>query len=110
MKTVSIWGDSVLKGIILDNESLKYNIFKDNSIDQVSRKTGLNFKNNSKFGMTVLKAFDLLKKSILRNPASDFTVVELGGNDCDFDWQAISENPLAEHNPGKRRFLFLSIA
>lgn len=99
MKTVSIWGDSVLKGIILDNESLKYSIFKDNSIDQVSRKTGLNFKNNSKFGMTVLKAFDLLKKSILRTPASDFTVVELGGNDSDFDWQAISENPLAEHNP-----------
>ena len=36
---------------------------------------------------------------IIKNSTGSYVVMEFGGNDCDFNWKEISENPDAEHKP-----------
>jgi lysophospholipase L1-like esterase len=54
--------------------------------------------NAARFGNTVIRAAEKLHNDVLRkNP--DIVVIEFGGNDCDFNWEAIAQNPLAHHEP-----------
>lgn len=31
--------------------------------------------------------------------APDYVLIEFGGNDCDFDWNAVAESPASDHRP-----------
>ena len=77
MKKICIFGDSIGKGVALPDEG-KYKIVK----PDVVRLTGeeLEVKNYAVFGCTY-----------------DSVFLELGGNDCDFDWQRVSDDPEGEH-------------
>lgn len=39
----------------------------------------------------------MLKKCEDRIGEYDYTVLEFGGNDCDFDWKSVSDDPEAAH-------------
>ncbi|WP_236612122.1 hypothetical protein [Caldanaerobacter subterraneus] len=43
-------------------------------------------KNIAKFGSTLLKGIDILKKHLSKDKP-DIAVIEFGENDCDFDWE-----------------------
>lgn len=100
-RRISIWGDSILKGIVLDNGSGTYRVLDGNCVSRFAEATGKEISNHASFGMTVGKALERIKRSVERNPpeGGDIVLVEFGGNDCDYDWKEISANPRAHHEP-----------
>ena len=99
-RNVEVFGDSILKGVQIDDENMRYHV--DNNIDvcMLEKKYLLKISNFSKFGCTISKAFSLIEKRFNRGELQcDAIVLNLGGNDCDFDWKAVSECPDGEHQP-----------
>ena len=47
MKKIAIWGDSVLKGVVLEEGKDRYSLLKDSSIELIKREYNLMIKNNS---------------------------------------------------------------
>ena len=99
MKKITIWGDSVLKGVVLEEGKDRYSLLKNSSIELTKRELDVDIKNNSKFGPTVTKAMRLIQKSLSKDELPNYALVELGGNDCDYNWKEISENPDGEYFP-----------
>jgi len=99
-RNVEVFGDSILKGVQLDDENMRYLVENNIDVDMLEKKFRLRISNFSKFGCTITKAFNLIEKRFLSdNPNCDAIVLNLGGNDCDFNWKAISERPEDEHQP-----------
>lgn len=96
---IEVYGDSILKGVLLDKNTKKYSVIKNNVIDYICSKMPLNIKNNARFGYTVTKGFNQLEYDLNKGLNCDAVILEYGGNDCDFDWKMISENPQADCPP-----------
>lgn len=96
---INIWGDSVLKGVVYDENSNKYITIEDNSASLISRDIGLDIKNNARFGLTAPKALKLLQASLDRGVDCEAAVIELGGNDCDLNWENVANYPEENHLP-----------
>ena len=99
MINVCVFGDSVAKGVVFDEEKKKYIFLGDNFLKLVQERQPVKFRNFAKFGCTVTKGSLIMSKQ--RNVLSDYdyTILEFGGNDCDFDWNSVSESPFDAHRP-----------
>ena len=108
MKTrkVSIFGDSIFKGVQLDKGRGSYVVKDDLGFDEIAERAGYSVQNFSKFGCTITKAWDYLQKMFPKIDA-DLVLMDFGGNDCDFDWRAISESPLNIHRPNTDYYEFI---
>ncbi|MCL1835219.1 MAG: SGNH/GDSL hydrolase family protein [Oscillospiraceae bacterium] len=99
IRKIEVFGDSILKGVQLKPGSGRYCV--DNNIDvgMLSRKFSLNIVNRSKFGCTVSKGKELLSRFLEGKPDCSAVLMNYGGNDCDFNWKDISDNPHIKHEP-----------
>jgi len=91
-------GDSISKGVVFDDVQNKYVILKDNYIAIMQSKLSGIIRNTAKFGNTIIKGMSKLKDDVL-NDCPDIVLMEYGGNDCDFNWNEVSNNPNADHKP-----------
>lgn len=98
-KKVAIWGDSLLKGIVLDDNKEGYHILDENCVKLSAATLGLDISNNSRFGCTAPKGSILLERSMKKELNIDAAIIEFGGNDCDYDWDIVSAQPEKEHFP-----------
>ncbi len=98
-ESICVFGDSVCKGVVFDSALAKYRVLKDSFIHLLEKAGNMVINNYSKFGCTVTRGSEILTKheSELRN--YDYTVLEFGGNDCDYDWAAVAAEPDAFHVP-----------
>ncbi|MBQ7254935.1 MAG: SGNH/GDSL hydrolase family protein [Oscillospiraceae bacterium] len=88
---VTIYGDSILKGVVLENG--KYAVNRDWE-DRLSRLLGVTIRNRSRFGCTIGKALPFIEKDAQTEAVpGEVAILEFGGNDCDYNWAEISENP-----------------
>ena len=99
---VNIYGDSVLKGIIFDPVKGKYVPGHGSAVEAVADLFGLSISNYSKFGATVNEIRKLIESDLDKGYDCDCAVIELGGNDCDHDWAAVSADPDGIHFPKVR--------
>lgn len=99
IEKISILGDSISKGVILDEISRKYKILKESAADLFSRENNVVVKNHAKFGCTSEKALEITRKIIESENDSGIIMLELGGNDCDYNWDAVAMNPDSDHKP-----------
>ena len=99
IKKIDLWGDSVLKGVIYDEDRKRYTRLEDNNAVRVLEDFGLDIRNNTRFGLTAPKAKDLMERALDKGMDSELAVIEFGGNDCDFNWREVSEHPDIEHKP-----------
>lgn len=109
MFTVEIWGDSIFKGIIFDERANKYVTLQHGAISDAATRLKLNVKNFSQFGQTIVRAKNkFLNKLGKIDPKEkpDAVLFELGGNDCDFNWKEVADDPFIEHLPNTRLCLF----
>lgn len=106
MINIGLYGDSILKGIQINPVNKKYIV--DNNIDvrMLIEKYSIQIKNYSSFGCTVTKGRNLLNKRLETNTGWDAIVMDYGGNDCDYNWRAISENPEGDYSPNTPIELF----
>lgn len=97
MKEIYAFGDSILKGVIFEND--KYKICRNNFSKICSDILNVTIQNNGKFGSTIENGIKNLEKyqKELSNPNIEYVVMEFGGNDSDFRWKEVSENPDIEH-------------
>ncbi|MDR2767519.1 MAG: SGNH/GDSL hydrolase family protein [Treponema sp.] len=99
LKKIAIFGDSILRGIQVDSKSRRYHVDNHIDIDLLCRRHSLEVNNYSIFGCTVKKGGEMLQKRLDNGNVYDMVLLEYGGNDCDFNWKEIAENPDAEHSP-----------
>ncbi len=100
-RKITIWGDSILKGVVLDDLDGRYKVLKNSCVNKFAEITGCLLKNNAYFGMTSTKAFNRITGSLDKEliDKNDIVIIEFGGNDCDYNWSEVSADPEAEHQP-----------
>lgn len=98
MKSVCAFGDSVLKGIILDNTG-KYKVTKNSFSHLCENAFEIKVDNWGKFGSTIRNGEISLERYYNKIKGHDYVLFEFGGNDCDFDWKEISEKPDTKCQP-----------
>jgi len=98
--TIAVWGDSILKGAVTGYSESRFDILEEeNSLALAQKKLGFTLVNKSVFGNVINKALRTLKRDMEKGLRCDVGIVESGGNDCDYDWTPISENPASPHKP-----------
>ncbi len=95
---ILVCGDSITRGVIFDETRKRYTNIENAVTSGVARQMHLNIDNVSKFGNTVKKAINSFKKAISENKYG-YVIFELGGNDCDFNWKAVANDPCGQHVP-----------
>ena len=98
-RRVIVWGDSILAGIVYDDEEKKYRFLDKSCLDYIEEETEFEIINRSKFCQTTGRALKMMKTYLEKDHNFEIAVIELGGNDCDFDWKEIAEHPHQEHQP-----------
>lgn len=98
MKTTRIaaLGDSITKGVVLNDQN-RYSAAEQSFLDILSSELDLRVDNYGKFGCTVSYGNKVLERHAANIADSDYTFIEYGGNDCDFDWIKIAQDPHGEH-------------
>lgn len=93
-----IYGDSIMKGTILD-DAYRYHAIMGGYLAKLYDRFGIEAENRSRFGSTVTKGHKLLLRDIEEGLDCEFALIEFGGNDSSFHWDEISAAPQAEHQP-----------
>lgn len=82
---IDIWGDSILKGVILDEAVGRYRLLRENAVTAFSQLFHIDVRNHSHFGCTAPKALVNIDKTLASGLSTDLVLLEFGGNDCDFN-------------------------
>lgn len=97
MKQITAFGDSIMRGVVLDTHSEpaapRYALLDENFSSRCGATLGLDIKNHGRFGNTTRHGLRELERRRDQIAASDFVVMEFGGNDCDHHWREIADNP-----------------
>ena len=109
IRKIEVFGDSILKGIQVNVLNKRYHVNNNIDVDMLSKRFSLNIVNRSKLGSTVTKGKAILDKYLDEKPDCTAILMDYGGNDCDFDWKSISDNPDAEHEPNTPVSKFVKI-
>jgi lysophospholipase L1-like esterase len=88
-----------LKGVVFDEIAGKYKFIKESAANLFGLANQVTINNHSKFGCTTARALQSLPAVLGRDTASEIILLELGGNDCDYDWEAVCRNPHDAHQP-----------
>ena len=97
MACAYIYGDSLLKATVPD-EQFRYHFHLQEVMDRYAgRRTEV--VNRSKMGATIRKGQALLEHDLQRGLEADYALIAYGGNDSDFDWDAVQDRPQEEHIP-----------
>lgn len=99
MGTIAAFGDSVLKGVIYEDEHYR---ITDSSFQKICEQSfGITIENRARFGSTITKGESVFEKnlSLISGTDGEYMVLEFGGNDCDFNWKEVSEDPERHHLP-----------
>ena len=97
MERAFIYGDSLLKATVPD-ENMHYRFHLPEVMAQYPTDR-LEVVNRAKMGATVTKGLSLVEHDVQRGMDARWALVAYGGNDSDFDWEAIAAAPEQEHLP-----------
>ena len=87
----TVFGDSILKGVLLENGRYTVNHEWE---ERLSREFRCEVRNRSRFGCTIRKAMPAITRDCAeKTEEGEYVLLEFGGNDCDYPWTAISEEP-----------------
>lgn len=98
INSVAAWGDSILKGAVTGYSDNFFDVLKgEDSLSLAAQKLGFSLDNFSVFGSTLAKTQKRLNRVLYGGRTFDLGIIESGGNDCDYDWQAVCERPDLPH-------------
>ena len=99
LKSIIVWGDSLMKGIVFSPHENKYSVCQNNSAECVSRDMEIHVINRARFGCTAPRGKNIILRDLEKGLSADAALIEFGGNDCDFLWEEVAREPEAEHIP-----------
>jgi len=91
-----LYGDSLLKATVPD-EQFRYHFHAEELTGEYDMPAEV--VNRARMGATIRKGLQMVQRDLQRGEQGGFALMGYGGNDCDFDWQAISDDPEADHHP-----------
>lgn len=98
IKKILVLGDSLSKGIVYNEQKRRYCPLENGFINTLAKKIRFTVTNVSRFGSTLTQALKIAPAKVEKeNP--DLVLIEFGGNDCDFNWDEIAQNPQKDHRP-----------
>ena len=97
MERAFIYGDSLLKATMPDAD-MRYHFHLPEVMAQYPSDR-LEVVDRAKMGATVTKGLALVEHDVQRGMDARWALVAYGGNDSDFDWEAIAAAPEQEHLP-----------
>lgn len=108
MDKILAFGDSVLKGIVIQNG--RYVVSPNRFTKLAEFQTGLQIENKGHMGHTIEHFERILQysKELLADPSYSHILLEYGGNDCDFNWKEISDAPDVSHFSKVPRDFFIT--
>ncbi len=95
---IAALGDSITKGVVLE-EKEGYSVLEHNFMEIISESSGVEVDNYGRFGSTIGFAHHIVSHNEQNIAVAKYTFIEYGGNDCDFYWKRIAQNPRGEHFP-----------
>ncbi len=98
INNILVLGDSLSKGVVLDESRRKYYFENDCFVNRVQQSIRPSLYNVSKFGSTIAHGRQTLERNLQKH-RPDVVFVEFGGNDCDYVWDEIAKNPFYDHIP-----------
>ena len=94
-KKLVIFGDSIAKGVMFQDG--RYHLCRGHDFDALAQQ-GVEVRNFAKMGACTDTGLAIAKKR-LESCRDAQVLLFFGGNDCDFDWQAVSDHPDGVHLP-----------
>lgn len=94
-KKLVIFGDSIVKGVTYQDGC--YHLCQAHNFDALEEK-GIKVCNFAKMGACTDTGLAIAKKRLDSCEGAE-VLLSFGGNDCDFDWQAVSDAPEQAHLP-----------
>lgn len=91
-RKILIFGDSVLKGVIYDSAADRYRLSAERGFSGLEARR-FEVKNYSRMGAVIRSGRESLEKALREKVDGSTVIFEFGGNDCDFVWKDVSENP-----------------
>lgn len=98
-ETVFVWGDSLARGIVWNEARKRHAYSKTSAVEIAASRLGIEIVNRAKFGCTAPQGLELMERDVESGISCDAAMIEFGGNDCNFNWQAISDRPDESHLP-----------
>ena len=97
MKNILAFGDSIIKGVSYQDD--QYHLLQERFTSILEENLNIHIENKGQMGNTISRLDKAICRSekYLQSTEYDTILLLFGGNDCDYDWQNISEMPLAEH-------------
>ena len=96
---ILVAGDSLAKGVSYDADRKRHVLLRDGFCAQVSKFLKPAVQNISRFGLKSGELLSSLRETLKKSDPPAIVLLEVGGNDCDFDWDAVARDPLAPHLP-----------
>ena len=97
MKKIKIYGDSILKGVMYSDELKRYKLFG-YKYEKLS-ENGIEVENCCKMGATIEEGFRIMQDTLEDCDENTVVVLEYGGNDCNYDWASVADNPKGDFLP-----------
>lgn len=107
IQNLYLFGDSIGKGIVLDECEQRYKVLEDSFLMRLQKKFELQVSNFSKYGANILKGLQIFERQIGRVRADSIVLLEFGNNDCDMPWAEIAAEPEGQFLPQVPRELFM---
>lgn len=109
MKRIIMYGDSILRGITYSSEQRRHRLCTGYKFPSLS-ELGYEVINHARMGATVERGAPLLDATLTQDICQGSVVLlEYGGNDCDYDWSAISADPSGIYLPKTPEDTFLQV-
>ncbi len=106
-----LFGDSIAKGITYKNQKLI--LAEEPIVDTLNQLYGISIDNKSVYGQTLKRIFDkhLIEQTVVQLDPNDkhYVIIAVGGNDADYDWKMVGENPDLNHESKTPLALFEEI-
>lgn len=97
MRTITVFGDSISRGVTYDAERGRYIYLKDSFDKLIQAKGEFKIDNRSRFGATSKEGLAEFEGE--QSIDADIVLIQYGGNDCTPDWKAAAEKPQMFHPP-----------
>lgn len=98
---ITVFGDSITKGVVTSKG--RRQVAECPAVSIIENALGVKITNHSTFGQTLSRLVsrgDIDKFIGDINPSDDnVVIISLGGNDSDYDWPTVAQNPEFDHQP-----------
>lgn len=96
IKSVIVWGDSILKGIISTEDLTQIRPSEINALQMAGEKLAIEINNKSIYGAHIIKLQSTQTKNLNKGLTADIALIESGTNDCDYEWNDVCTKPFSE--------------